>query len=250
MLTHETDRELIELACRDGKMTPAQRDELLAGMARADARRQRAGLVADPDFRPTASATERPDVAGRGLLPSTETRDMLEHEIAALVDGAISVGKFASTQRAALFAVGRINGGELKRLVDATPVAAISTSERSARETLEDELVALVDAAIADGKAAATQRVFLLAMGRNDPQALRAFLGAIPAATLNDVEYEMARRMGMDPAKVLESKKAAIRDGRVPHADRVYSPPAAPPSPTKGNEYNDGTPSEFRRTGY
>jgi hypothetical protein len=243
MLTHETDRELIERACSDGKMTPAHRDELLAGMARADARRQLAGLGADQEFRPIASATERPDVAGRAL-PLTETKEMLDKRIVELVDGAIRDGKFVAAQRESLLAAGRVNAQDLKRLVDATPKASVLKPEPNAREVLEDELVALVDAAIADGKAAAAQRVFLLAMGRGDPQALRTFLGAIPAATLNDIEHEMARRMGMDPGKVLESKKAAIRDGRVPHAGVAYSPPPAM------KDVADSVPEVFKRSGY
>lgn len=107
-------------------------------------------------------------------------------------------------------------------------------TELKAKAT-ETEVVAAIDGAIKDGKAAPAQRDSLLVMGRSSPEMLKAFIAAAPkvhagehkppekkagsdAIVLTDEERAVAIKMSMDPEKVLAAKKKAIEEGRSPFA--------------------------------
>jgi ATP-dependent Clp protease protease subunit len=100
-------------------------------------------------------------------------------------------------------------------------------------KSAEAEVVAAIDGAIKDGKAAPAQRESLLVMGRSSPDMLKAFIAAAPkvhsgdhkepakksgsdAVTLTDEERAVAIKMNADPEKVLAAKKKAIEEGRAP----------------------------------
>jgi hypothetical protein len=82
-----------------------------------------------------------------------------------------------------------------------------------------------IEAAIAEGKFSSLQRDALFTMARDNPAAVRALIAATPAVTLSDIELDVARAMGMSPAKVLESKKRAIAEGRFPFRTRPEDEP-------------------------
>jgi ATP-dependent Clp protease protease subunit len=99
--------------------------------------------------------------------------------------------------------------------------------------TSEAEVVAAIDGAIKDGKAAPAQRESLLTMGKANPDTLKAFIAAAPkvhagehkppavaasAVTLTDEEKAVAVKMNADPEKILAAKKKAIEEGRAPFA--------------------------------
>lgn len=92
---------------------------------------------------------------------------------------------------------------------------------------VEAEVVALVDGAVAEGKATPAQRDVLLSMGRKDVVSLKAFVEASPViapaaeamapateagetVALSAEELRLAKKMGSDPAKVLETKKKRL----------------------------------------